>query len=56
MLYALSVGVGATDPLVPEALKFTFELGSEGLSVLPSFGVLFGFGVMADVMHVRLAQ
>ena len=55
ILYALSVGA-SQDPLNPDELKFTYELGSEPLTPLPTFGVLFGFGAMAGIMDVSALQ
>jgi hypothetical protein len=52
ILYALSVGC-SQDALDAADLKFTYELHPDGLTVLPTFAVLFGFGAMGSIMDVR---
>jgi hypothetical protein len=51
IIYALSVGA-SDDALNPDDLRYTYELHPEGLKILPTFAVLFGFGSMAGIMEV----
>jgi hypothetical protein len=53
IIYALSVGA-SDEALNPDDLRFTYELHPEGLKVLPTFAVLFGFGSMAGIMEVSV--
>ena len=52
ILYALSVGCNES-ALDAAELPYTYELHPEGLSVLPTFGVLFAFESMGAIISVR---
>lgn len=52
IFYALTVGACAQDPSNPKELKFCYENSSEGLAVLPTFGVIPPFRALAAVFGV----
>lgn len=50
-LYALSIGA-VVDPLAASALRFVYELHSQGFRVFPTFAVTFPFAVIPQLLSV----